>query len=113
MASTSTRSCPPSSCDGKRKAEAREEPSRLQTPPGQADHAHLALDGKTLRATTGQAQPVHQLSCYEVATGIVLWHCDVQAKENEESSTQAMVDAALDQRASLHLRCHAHPTCAV
>ena len=37
-----------------------EEPSRLHTPQGQADHAHLAIDGKTLRATTGQAQPVHQ-----------------------------------------------------
>jgi len=89
------------------------EPSRLHTPQGKADHAHLAIDGKTLRATTSQPHPVHQLSCYEVATGIVLWHCNVQEKENEESSTQAMVDAALDQRASLHLRCHAHPTCAV
>jgi hypothetical protein len=29
-----------------------EEPSRFQTPPGQADHAHLAIEGKTLRATT-------------------------------------------------------------
>jgi DDE family transposase len=27
------------------------EPSRLHTPQGQADHAHLAIDGKTLRAT--------------------------------------------------------------
>ena len=37
-----------------------DEPSRLQSPQGQADHAHLAIDGKTLRATTGQAQSVHQ-----------------------------------------------------
>jgi hypothetical protein len=37
-----------------------DEPSRLQTPQGQADHAHLAIDGKTLRATTGQEHPVHQ-----------------------------------------------------
>ena len=59
------------------------EPSRLHTPQGQADHAHLAIDGKTLRATTSQPHPVHQLSCYEVATGIVLWHCNVQEKENE------------------------------
>src|SRR6266566_10018990 len=88
-----------------------DEPSRLQTPQTQVDHRHLAIDGKRLRATTSQEHPVHQLSCYEVATGIVLWHCNVQEKENEESSTQAMVDAALDQRASLHLRCHAHPTC--
>ena len=63
-----------------------EEPSRLQTPQRQAEHAHLAIDGKTVRATTRQAQAVHQLSCYEVATGIVLWHCDVHAKENEISA---------------------------
>jgi len=87
------------------------EPSRLHTPQGKADHAHLAIDGKTLRATTSQPHPVHQLSCYEVATGIVLWHCNVQEKENEESSTQAVVDAALDQRAHLHLGCDAYPTC--
>ena len=62
-----------------------DEPSRLHTPQAQADHAHLAIDGKTLRATTGQAHPVHQLSCYEVATGIVLWHCNVGEKENEIS----------------------------
>jgi len=49
------------------------EPSRLQTPVGRADHAHLAIDGKTLRGTTSQPHAVHQLSCYEVATGIVLW----------------------------------------
>jgi len=63
-----------------------DEPSRLQTPQGQADHSHLAIDGKTLRATCSQPHPVHQLSCYEVATGIVLWHCTVQEKENEISA---------------------------
>lgn len=62
------------------------EPSRLHTPQGQADHAHLAIDGKTLRATSSQPHPVHQLSCYEVATGIVLWHCNVEEKENEISA---------------------------
>ena len=70
------------------------EPSRLHTPQGQADHAHLAIDGKTLRATTSQPHPVHQLSCYEVATGIVLWHCNVQEKENEDQCAQAVVDPA-------------------
>jgi hypothetical protein len=45
-------------------------------PQEQADHRHLAIDGKTLRATCGQPHVVHQLSCYEVATGIVLWHCN-------------------------------------
>ncbi len=71
------------------------EPSRLHTPRGQADHAHLAIDGKTLRGTTSQPQPVHQLSCYEVATGIVLWHCDVQEKENEISALKPLLTPQL------------------
>lgn len=68
-----------------------EEPSRLQTPESSADHAHLAIDGKTLRATTAQPHPVHQLSCYEVATGIVLWHCPVQEKQNEISALKPLL----------------------
>ena len=71
------------------------EPSRLQTPQGQADHTHLAIDGKTLRATTCQPHPVHQLSCYEVASGIVLWHCNVQEKENEISALKPLLIAPL------------------
>jgi predicted transposase YbfD/YdcC len=71
------------------------EPSRLHTPQGHADHAHLAIDGKTLRATTSQPQPVHQLSCYEVATGIVLWHCNVQEKENEISALKPLLTPQL------------------
>lgn len=74
-----------------------EEPSRLQTPEGQAEHRHLAIDGKTLRATTGQAHPVHQLSCYEVGTGIVLWHHNVGEKQNEISALKPLVTAALVQ----------------
>lgn len=57
----------------------------------QADHAHVAIDGKTLRATSQQTNPVHQLSCYEVATGIVLWHCDVQEKQNEISALKPLL----------------------
>ncbi len=71
------------------------EPSRLQTPQGKADHAHLAIDGKTLRGTTSQAHPVHQLSCYEVATGIVLWHCNVGEKENEISALKPLLTTQL------------------
>jgi predicted transposase YbfD/YdcC len=71
------------------------EPSRLHTSQGQADHAHLAIDGKTLRATTSQPHPVHHLSCYEVATGIVLWHCNVQEKENEISALKPLVTPQL------------------
>lgn len=72
-----------------------EELSRLQTPQGQADHAHLAIDGKTLRATTGQASSVHQLSCYEVGTGIVLWHQDVGEKQNGISALKPLLTASL------------------
>jgi predicted transposase YbfD/YdcC len=71
----------------------RDEPSRLQTPQGQADHRHVAIDGKTICATTSQAHPVHQLSCYEVATGIVLWHCNVQEKENEICALKPLLNA--------------------
>ena len=68
-----------------------EEPSRLLTPQGHADHAQVAIDGKTLRATSHQAHPVHQLSGYEVATGIVLWHCNVQEKQNEISALKPLL----------------------
>lgn len=68
-----------------------DEPSRLQTPEGKADHRHLAIDGKALRATNKTAHPVHQLSCYEVSTGRVLWHCNVQAKHNEISELKPLL----------------------
>lgn len=67
------------------------EPSRLHTQAVYADHRHLALDGKTLRATTSQPHPVHQLACYEVATGIVLWHHNVGQKENEISALKPLL----------------------
>ncbi len=67
------------------------EPSRLQTPSGKADHRHLAIDGKALRATNTTAHPVHQLSCYEVSTGRVLWHCNVQEKHNEISELKPLL----------------------
>ena len=68
-----------------------EEPSRLQTPQGHADHRHLAIDGKALRATSRQEHPVHQLSCYEVTTGRVLWHRNVQEKQNEISALKPLL----------------------
>lgn len=67
------------------------EPSRLLTPEGKADHRHLALDGKALRATNTTTHPIHQLSCYEVSTGRVLWHCDVQEKHNEISELKPLL----------------------
>jgi predicted transposase YbfD/YdcC len=95
MVSTSTRSCPPSSCDGKRKAGVETNRAARPPPQEQADHAHLAIDGKTLRATCSQPCPVHQLSCYEVATGIVLWHCNVGEKENEISALKPLLTPQL------------------
>lgn len=71
------------------------EPSRLLTPQGSAWHAHLAIDGKTLKATTHEAHPVHQLSCYDVTTGSVLWHCNVQEKQNEISALKPLLTPAL------------------
>jgi predicted transposase YbfD/YdcC len=68
-----------------------DEPSRLKTPEGKADHRHLAIDGKALRATSKTAHPVHQLSCYEVSTGRVLWHCNVQEKHNEISELKPLL----------------------
>lgn len=71
-----------------------EESSRRLSPQVQTDHAQVATLGKTLRATSRQAHPVHQLSCYEVATGIVLWHCNVQEKQNEISALKPLLTTA-------------------
>jgi predicted transposase YbfD/YdcC len=38
---------------------------------------------------------MHQLSCYEVATGIVLWHWNVGEKENEISALKPLLPAHL------------------
>src|SRR5215471_952614 len=78
--------CRPSLCDGRRKTVVETNLAARPPPQGQADHAQLAIDGKTLRATSSQPHPIHQLSCYEVSTGIVLWHCNVEEKENEISA---------------------------
>lgn len=73
----------------------REQPSRLQTPGGRADHAHLAIDGKTLRATRSLPRLIHQLSCYEVGTGIVLWPHDVGKKESEISVLKPLLTSQM------------------
>lgn len=59
------------------------EPSRLQTESGHLEHAQVAIDGKTVRATSKEDQPVHQLSAYDVTTGVVLFQVNVQDKQNE------------------------------
>jgi predicted transposase YbfD/YdcC len=66
------------------------EPSRLLTADIHEDHTQISVDGKAVRATSKQAHPVHQLSCYEVKTGIVLWHCNVGEKENEISALKPL-----------------------
>jgi hypothetical protein len=45
----------------------------LQTEAGHLEHEHIAIDGKAIRATSKEAQPVHQLSAYDVKTGVVLF----------------------------------------
>lgn len=67
------------------------EPSRLQTEAGSLEHAQVAIDGKAVRATSGEAQPVHQLSAYDVATGVVLFQVNVQEKQNEISALKPLL----------------------
>ncbi|GCE13536.1 ISAs1 family transposase [Tengunoibacter tsumagoiensis] len=73
----------------------QDEPSRLRTPAGAYEHAHLALDGKTVRATTSEETPVHQLSLYEVNTGIMLAQCNVRDKQNEISAAKTLFNPAV------------------
>jgi predicted transposase YbfD/YdcC len=94
MATNSMRSSRPSLSEGRAQSRCGDQPSRLQTPEAKADHRHLASDGKTLRATSKQAHPVHQLSCSEVSTGRVLWHCNVQEKHNEISELKPFLTTA-------------------
>lgn len=71
------------------------EPSRLATEQGYREHAQLAIDGKTMCATSKQDHPVHLLSCYEVTTGTVLWHCNVGEKQNEISALKPLMTPLL------------------
>jgi predicted transposase YbfD/YdcC len=70
------------------------EPSRLQTEAGHLEHAHVAIDGKAIRATSKEAQPVHQLSAYDVKTGVVLFQVNVQEKQNEISALKPLLTPA-------------------
>lgn len=70
------------------------EPSRLQTPSRHLEHTHVAIDGKAVRATSKEAQPVHQLSAYDVTTGIVLFQANVQDKQNEISALKPRLTPA-------------------
>jgi predicted transposase YbfD/YdcC len=67
------------------------EPSRLQTESGHLEHAQVAIDGKTVRATSKEAVAVHQLSAYDVTTGVVLFQVNVQEKQNEISALKPLL----------------------
>ena len=71
------------------------EPSRLQTPHGYRAHAQVAIDGKTIRATRQEPHPVHLLSCYDGETRTVLWHRQVETKQNEISALKPLLTPAL------------------
>jgi predicted transposase YbfD/YdcC len=72
-----------------------DEPSRLLLQEGRREKAHIAIDGKTIRATTRTQEKVHLLSWYEVSTGFVLAHTQVGDKQNEISAIKPMLSAAL------------------
>src|SRR5579884_4149968 len=72
------------------------EPSRLVKQRQEEEKLiHTAMDGKTLRGTLGHAKegqpPVHLLSLYECASGIVLTQRAVKSKENEISAAGALL----------------------
>ena len=73
------------------------EPSRLLSQNGRKAHAHVVLDGKTLRGTlkheSAKQGPVHLLSLYETSTGTVLSQHQVQQKENEISAVKTWLQA--------------------
>ncbi len=72
----------------------QDEPSRLQTACGYLEHAHVAIDGKTVRATSQEAQPVHQLSAYDIKTGVVLFQVNVPDKQHESSALKPLLTPA-------------------
>ena len=59
------------------------EPSRLQTESGYLEHVQVA-DGKAVRATSQEAQPVHQLSSYDVNTGVVIFQGSAARKAERD-----------------------------
>ena len=80
-------------CESQRRC--ADEPSRLCLQQGRQDKAQIAIDGKTIRATTSREEKVHLLSFYEVQTGLVLLHCQVREKQNEISALKPRLSPAL------------------
>lgn len=71
-----------------------EEPSRLQTEAGHREHAQVAIDGKAVRSTSREAHRVHQLSAYDVTTGVVLFQVNVGEKQNEISALKPLLTSS-------------------
>jgi hypothetical protein len=82
--------------------------SRLPTAGGHLEHAQLAIDGKTVRATSQEAQPVHLSRAYDVKTGVVLFQVKVQDKQKEISGLKPRLSPGVHQRTDLHPACPAH-----
>jgi predicted transposase YbfD/YdcC len=85
----------PFSLVGKLNSAVEANPADAETSQGHLDHPQLAIDGKTLRATSMQDHPVHLLSCYDVITGTVLWQCNVLDKQNEISALKPLLTPTL------------------
>jgi DDE_Tnp_1-associated len=80
------------------------EPSRLQTSRGHLEHAQVAIDGKAVRATSKEDQPVHHLSAYDVTTGVVLFQESAARKTERDQCAQTAAHPLFRQRAHLHSR---------
>ncbi len=78
------------------------EPSCLQTESGHLSHAQVAIDGKALRATSKQDQPVHQLSAYDVKTGVVLFQESAARKTERDQCSQTAAHVLFHQRENFH-----------
>ncbi len=91
MAPTLMLSCPLSSHGGKLKAavERNRAACRLQREKPIIDI--WPLMAKRCGRRTKQRTQSNQLSCYEVSTGRVLWHCNVQEKHNEISELKPLL----------------------
>ncbi len=63
----------------------------MQTESGHLEHTHVAIDGKTVRATSKLLSHVHQVSAYDVETGVVLFQVNVRDKENEISALKPLL----------------------
>src|SRR5262249_23003815 len=81
----------PSLSGGRAQQRCGNEPGHLQTERSHLEHANVAIDGKAVRATSKEAQPVHPLSASDVKTGGVLFQVTIQDKQNEISALKPLL----------------------